>query len=114
MVGGNSARRGHAHDKDEGVKVLRAGLLTQETALRALTDNIDRRFQAFEGRFDEITNRLDALAIGANKNMNDDRRLPRVDFAQGQPINRPVLAHHHRQPVYNDDSEEGDFLFSNY
>ena len=54
MAGETSARSSHAHDEDQGVEVLRASLLTQETALRALADNIDRRFQAFEGRFDEI------------------------------------------------------------
>ena len=76
---------------------------------------MDGRFQALEGRFDEIADRLDALAIGANRGRNEDRRGPREDVAQGQPINRLVLAHHHRQPVYSDDSEEDeDFLFGNH
>ena len=58
---------------------------------------------------------MDALALGTNRNKNDDGRRPRYDFAQGQPVNRLVLAHHHRQPVYSDDSEEEeDFLFGNY
>ena len=109
MAGDNSVGGGHAHDEARGMEVLRASLLTQETALTALADSVDRRFQTYERRFDEIADRLDALTIGANRNRIDDRRL-----AQGQPINRPVLTHHRRQPVYSDDSEEEeDFLFGN-
>ena len=74
MVGDNSAGNGHIHDEVQGMEVLRASLLTQETILRALADSIDCKFQTFEGRFDEIADRLDALAIGANRNRNDDRR----------------------------------------
>ena len=48
MVGDNSVKRGHAHGEDQGMEVLRVGLLTQDTVLRALVGNIDRRFQAFE------------------------------------------------------------------
>ena len=115
MAGDNSAWSSYAPDEDQGVKVLRAGLQTQETTLRALADNIDFRFQTFEGRFEEIVDRLDALAIGANSGRNDDRRWPRDDFSRGQPVNRPEPAHHFRQPVYNDDSEkEEDFLFGNH
>ena len=73
MAGDNSIGRGHAHDEVQGMEVLRASLLTQETTLRALADSVDRRFQAFEGRFDKIVNRLDALAIGANRDRNDDK-----------------------------------------
>ena len=91
MAGDNSTRSGHIHDEVQGIKVLKAHLLTQETTLRALTVSVNHKFQAFKGCFDEIANRLDALAIGANRNRNDDRRRPRDDFAQGQPINRPVL-----------------------
>ena len=59
-----------------------------------------------------ITDRLDALAIGANRGRNEDRRGPRDDVAQGQPINRSVPTRHHRQSVYSDDSEEEeDFLY---
>ena len=69
----------------------------------------------FEWWFDEIADRLDAFAIGANKNRNDDRRQPRDDFAQGQLVNRPVPAHCCRQLVYSDDLEEDeDFLFGNH
>ena len=40
------------------------------------------------------------------------RRL-RDEVTQGQPVNRPVLAHHCRQPFYSDDSEEDeDFLYA--
>ena len=74
MAGDNSVGNSHAHNQVQGVEVLRASLLTQETTLRSLEDNIDRRFQAFEGRFDEIVDRLDALALGANRNRNDNRR----------------------------------------
>ena len=74
MVGDNSVGSGHAYDEDQGVEVLRVNLLTQETAFRALIDNMDCRFRAYEGCFDEITDRLDALAISANRDMNDDRR----------------------------------------
>ena len=73
-------------------------------ALRALAKNVDRRFEALEGRFDEIADRLDALAIGVNRGRNENMRGPR-DVAQGQPINRPVPERHHRKPVYSDDSE---------
>ena len=103
----------HTRDEAQGMEVLRAGLLTQEMALRALAKNVDCRFQAFERRFDEIADRLDDLEIGANKGRNEDKRGPREDVAQGQPVNRPVPIHH-RQLVYNDDSEEDeDFLFNN-
>ena len=81
-------------------------------ALRALTENVDHRFQALEGRFDEIADRLDALAICANKGRNEDRRRLKDEVAQCQLVNRPVPAHHRRQPVYSDDSEEEeDFLY---
>ena len=81
MAGDNSVGSGHTHDEDQDMEVLRDGLLTQEMALRALADNIDHRFQAFKGCFDEIANRLDALAIGADRSRNDDKQRPRVDFA---------------------------------
>ena len=79
MVGDNSSGSGHACDDAQGMKVLRASLLIHEMTLRALADNVDRRFQAFEGRFDEITDRLDALALDANKGRNEDRRRLRDD-----------------------------------
>ena len=112
MAGDNSAGSGRAHDEAQGIEVLRVGLLTQETALRALAENVDRRFQELEGHFDEIADILDALAISANKGRNEDRRGPRKDVAQGQLVNRPVPVRHHRQPVYSNDSEEEeDFLY---
>ena len=81
--------------------------------MRALAENVDRIFPELEGRFDEISNILDALAIGANKGKNEDRGGPRADVAQGQPVNRHVRARHRRQPVYSDDSEEEDnFLYA--
>ena len=42
--------------------------------MRALANNVDRRIQAFDGHFDEIVDRLDALAIGANRDRNDIRQ----------------------------------------
>ena len=45
--------------------------------MRALADSVDRTFQAFDRRFDEIVVWLDALAIGVNRDKNDDRRQPR-------------------------------------
>ena len=97
------------------MEVLRASLLTQEMTLRAQVNSVDRRFQTFEGHFDEIENRFDALAIGANKGRNDDRRQLRDDVAQSQPVNRPVHTNHRRQPIYSDDSEkEEEFLFANH
>ena len=76
---------------------------------------MDRIFQAFKGRIDEITDRLDALTIGANRDKIDDRRRPRDNIAQGQPINRLVPIHHRRQPVYSDDLEGNeDFLFGDH
>ena len=105
MARDNSSGSGHTSDKAQGMEVLRAGLLTQKTALRALAKNVDSRFQALEGRFDKIADILDALVIGANKGRNEDRRRPREDVTQGQLVNRPVPAHHYRQPVYSDDLE---------
>ena len=83
MVGDSSLGGSHAHDKAQGMEVLRIGLINQETTLRALVDNVDRRFLALEGRFYEITDRLDALVIGANRGWNKDKRRPREDVAQG-------------------------------
>ena len=73
MAGDNSLGSGHARDDVQGMEVLRAWLLTQETVLRALVENVDHRFQALEGRFDKIGDRLDALAISANRGRNEDR-----------------------------------------
>ena len=56
-------------------------MLTQEMTLRALTDSVDRRFQVFEGHFYEIVDQLDALALGANRARNKDKRRPRDDVA---------------------------------
>ena len=115
MVDENSAGHDHAHDKTQGMEVLRAGLLTQEMALRGLANRVKHRFQAFERHFDKIADRLDALASDANRDKVDDRRQSRVDNAQGQLINKPVPAHHHRQHVYSDDLEEDEgFLFDNH
>ena len=74
MAGDDSSRSCHICDDAQGLEVLRANLLTQEKALRVLIDSVDRRFQVFEGCFDEIVDRPDTLAIGANKGKNDDRR----------------------------------------
>ena len=49
MASDNSTGSGHIHDKVQGMEVVRASLLTQETALRALAESVDRRFQTFEG-----------------------------------------------------------------
>ena len=57
---------------------------------------MDRKFQALEGCFDEIMDRLDALPISANRGRNEDMRGPREDVAQGQPVNRPALTCHRR------------------
>ena len=65
MIGDNSSGSSHACDDVQGMEVLRAGLLTQETALKALAENVDHKFQALKKRFDEIADRLDDLAIGA-------------------------------------------------
>ena len=48
---------------------------------------------------------LDALAIGANKGRNEDRRRLRDEVSQGQPVNKTVLVHHRRQPIYSDGLE---------
>ena len=71
MAGDNSSGSGHACDDAQGMEVLQASLLTQETTLRAL----------FEGHFDEIVDRLDALALGANRGRNDDKRQLRDNVA---------------------------------
>ena len=91
---------------------MRSSLLTQETVLRALAESVDRRFQAFEECFDKIANRFDALALGANRVRNKDRRRLRDEVAQGQSVNRPMPAHHRRQPTYSDDLEEEEELLN--
>ena len=83
MVGDNSAGSNHAHYEAKSIEVLRAGLLTQEMALRGLANNVERRLQAFERRFDEIADQLNALVLDVNRDRVDDRRQPRVDNAQG-------------------------------
>ena len=67
MAGDDSLGSGHIHDGVQDMEVLRANFPTQETTLMALADSVDRRFQTFEGRFDEIADQLDALEIGANR-----------------------------------------------
>ena len=114
MAGDDSSGSGYIRDGVQCMEVLRTNLPTQETTLRALADSVDYRFQAFEGRFDDIVDQLNALAIGANRDRNDDRRRLRDDVAQGQPVNRLVPANHCRQLIYSDDSEEEDFLFSDH
>ena len=81
MVGDNSSGSGHARDKAQGMEVLRVGFLTQEMTLKALAESVERRFQAFEGYFHDIADRLDALAIGANRGRNEDMRGLRDDVA---------------------------------
>ena len=54
MADDNSVGDGHAYDEAQSIEVLRASLLTQETILRGLTDNMNRRFQTFERRIDKI------------------------------------------------------------
>ena len=49
----------------------------------ALAESVDRRFQAFKGPFDKIVDQLDALALGANRGSNEDKRRLRDDIAQG-------------------------------
>ena len=86
-----------------------------KVTLRALAESVDRKFQAFEGRFDEIVDRLDTLTLGANRGRNEDRRRLRDDIAQGQPVNRLVPAYNRRQPVYSVDSkEDNDFVFADH
>ena len=74
MASDDSSGSGHACDGDQGMEVLRASLLTQKNTLKALTDSINHRFQVFKEHFDDITDRLDALALGANRGRNEDRR----------------------------------------
>ena len=100
MAGDNSSGSGHICDGVQGMEVLKASLLTQETALRALAESVDRKFQVFEGHFDEIVDQLDALALGANRGRNEDKRRLRDEVAQGQLLNRHVPAHHRRQHAY--------------
>ena len=115
MVGDSSSGSGHGHDEAQGMEVLRVELLTRETVLKALTENVDHKFQALEGHFDKIADRLDALAIGASRGRNEDRRGTSEDVAQGQPVNRPVSARRSRQSVYSDDLEkEEDFMYADH
>ena len=67
------------------------------------------------GTFHKIVDRLDALALGANRDGNENRRWLREDVAQGQPFNMLVLAYNCGQPIYSDDLEEDDnFMFANH
>ena len=55
------------------------------------------------------------MALGANRNKNESRQQLREDVAQGKIINMPISTYNHRQPVYNDDSEEDDdFMFADH
>ena len=63
MVGDSSLGSGHVHDEAQDMEVLKAGLLAQETELRALVEKVDRRFQVLEGHFDETADKLDALQL---------------------------------------------------
>ena len=56
--------------------------------------------------FDEIMDQLDALALGANRGRNDNKRRLRDDVAQSQPVNKYIHVNHRRQPIYRNDSEE--------
>ena len=115
MAGDSSSGISHARDEAQGMEVLKAKLLTQKTALRALAENVDRKFQALEGRFEDIVDKLDDFVISANRGRNEDMRGPIGDVSRGQPVNRPVPTHHSRQPVYSDDLEENeDFLYANH
>ena len=94
MASDDSSGSSHACDCVQGMGALRFRLQIQEAGLRALAESVDHRFQAFEGHFDAITDRLDALVLGANRGGNENRRRLREDVAQGQPVNKLV-------PVYN-------------
>ena len=74
MAGDDNSGSGHAKDNVQGMEALRASLQTQEAALRALAESVDRRFQGFEGHFDEIPDKLNALALSSNRDINKDRR----------------------------------------
>ena len=87
MASDDSSGSGYARDGVQGMEVLRASLQTQEVALRDLAESVDLRFQAFEGCFDEIADRLDALALGANRGRNENRWRLKDDVAQGQYVN---------------------------
>ena len=55
------------------------------------------------------------MALGANRGRNDDKMRLRDEVVQGQPVNKPIPTHHHRQPVYNDDLEkEDEFDFADH
>ena len=44
MAGNNSSGSGHARDDVQVMEVLKASLLTQETAMKALAESVDHRF----------------------------------------------------------------------
>ena len=44
MANESSSGSSHTRDEVQGMEVLKAGLLTQETALRALAKNVDCKF----------------------------------------------------------------------
>ena len=81
MAGDDSSGSNHALDGVLCMEALRAGLQTQKVALRALVESIDSRFQEFEGRFDAIVDRLNALALGINRDGIENRRWLRGDVA---------------------------------
>ena len=81
MAGDDNSGSGHTCDGVQGMEALRVGLQTQDAALRSLVENVDRRFQVFEGCFDEIANRFYALVLGANRDENENRQRLRGDVA---------------------------------
>lgn len=102
---GNDGLRGDDQEArapfgDEALQRLEWGLEQR------LEQRIDLIFRRFEGRFDEIVDRLDALGLDAHRRQNGNRR-PGVEVAHGDPIDRPVPVR--MQPIYEeDDSEEED------
>ena len=84
MAGDSSSCSGHARDEAQGMEVLRARLLTQEMALRALAENVDYRFQSLEGHFDDwILWRLVLTWVGMKTRGDQEKMLLIASMSTG-------------------------------
>ena len=55
------------------------------------------------------------MALGANRDKNENRQRLKEDVARGEIINIPISTYNHRQPIYSDDLEEdNDFIFADH
>ncbi|PKI77911.1 hypothetical protein CRG98_001703 [Punica granatum] len=71
-----------------------------------LFDWMDECFNGLGRSFNNHVGRLDALALGTNRNRDDGRHRAGEEVAHGRPNRIPVLDNQRRPRVYDDSSEE--------